>query len=86
MEKIKRVPVKDTKVFHEFYCDNCNEFLMKSYELDDGYYEHPKSYILRCYSDNIGWLILTGNYCEKCMKEKEEKVINFLKENGFVEG
>ena len=86
MEKIQSREVKSTEIVHKFYCDCCNEFISESYECDDGYYRDETNCFMRFYSDGTGWLELLGCFCEKCKKEKEEKVINFLKENGFVKG
>lgn len=76
MDKVDKImSVMETNI-HTFYCDECGEFLMKSTEYDDGYYERPEEF-------HCAGIILMGYHCKKCGEEKVQKATEMLKELGF---
>lgn len=69
---------------HEFYCDNCNQFLGRSLEYTDGYYKRIGEYDYSFYID--GWYHKKTILCESCKKAFDEKLQLILQENGFSKG
>ena len=76
MEEINEYETKITEKVHEFYCDDCEKFLMTSKEYDDGWYETPKKF-------RIQHVELKGHYCEKCGEERVNKVVDYARSMGF---
>lgn len=68
-------------ITHEFYCDECNEYLGASVEYDDGYYDSIGRFETSYY---IGgeWFKLKKCLCDKCANE----LVNKIRENLFVLG
>ena len=79
MEKITEIQI--TRKEHEFYCDNCNEFLGKSTELDDGYYTQYGEFELKVYTNK--WHYYKKCLCKNCQKLTTKKFENMLSQFGF---
>lgn len=84
MEKTIKEIVEVEDIRHEFYCDECNEYLGVSYECDDGWYSKLGEFKLSCNID--GWLHLEKCLCNKCKYEFINKVRKNLFDIGFVAG
>jgi hypothetical protein len=76
MEKIEEHEITEIQITHEFYCDDCGKFLLKSNEYEDGYYDKPDKYYIQ-------HVKLKGHYCAECGTKRVNKVIEFARENGF---
>ena len=93
MEKIKEEIVQRTSRTHEFYCDNCGEFLGSTIEYDDGYAPEINNYIasinipLDC-NHGIGaksaYYSLNKHYCNSCLNDFISKIHNVLINFGFT--
>lgn len=82
MEKLETKIYTKEETIHHFYCDDCNKYLGKTEEYDDGYYSKLGEF-------KVSFRI-TGNpltikkyLCDECKKKFLEKIENSLKELGF---
>ena len=83
MEKINSKIVEMPQIIHEFYCDDCGEYIGSSDEYDDGYYYEPSVYELK-YFLNGSWYKLKKCLCEDCVKKKNNTIKQMFLDNGFV--
>ena len=86
MEKEIKEAVRRIETTHEFYCDECGEYLGRSEEYEDGYYYKIGEYQWKYYDKNCGWLYKKGNYCPKCQERVAEQIASALKKMGFIAG
>ena len=85
MEKTIESTRSRKEVVHEFYCDDCGEYLGKSEEYDDdGWYHVPNEVEVRFYLDK--WYNLKKVLCDKCKAKLFDKIDKSLKELGFKSG
>ena len=82
MEKTIKEIVKVEDVRHEFYCDECNEYLGVSYEFDDGWYKELGDFKMNYYVDDC-WFSLRKCLCDKCRREFVNKFRKILFDIGF---
>ena len=82
MEKLESKTYSIERVTHRFYCDDCNTYLGKSEEYDDGYYQDLGEFKLKMYLPS-GWYIVEKCLCNECREKFLKKVENTLKELGF---
>ena len=84
MEKIERIPVTHTDIIHYFYCDGCGDYLGKSEEYDDGYYE---SIGKRAIHLNLptGWFRTNKHFCNNCKEQFYRRLEKNITQLGFVE-
>ena len=74
------IEVEETR--HEFYCDECDQYLGTSYECDDGWYDDIGKFELKL---NVsGWLRVRKCLCTKCRYEFINKLRTNLFDFGFV--
>lgn len=67
---------------HQFYCDNCNKYLGKTKEYDDGYYPELGKFELKFYLPS-GWYKINKYFCDECKEKFLKKVENTLVDLGF---
>jgi hypothetical protein len=82
MKKTRETTVEKIKVEHDFYCDECNEFLGTAIEEPDGWYKEFGEYELKIYVDD-GWYYVNKHLCHECRKAFIENVKVSLKNLGF---
>lgn len=82
MEKTIKEVVEAIEIKHEFYCDECNQYLGTSYECDDGWYNRVGDFELKLCVN--GWLHVNKCLCAKCKYEFTEKIRKTLFDIGFV--
>lgn len=70
------------KRIHNFYCDNCGEYLGAVKEYDDGYYHRPGEYNLAIHVDG-GWLRYNQQLCEECRQQFIDRLKDTLVKMGF---
>lgn len=84
MDKLVIEEVTTIRRYHEFTCDKCNKFIGKVAEFNDGYYQE-----MNHYEKNIDLNEINRRYhidkilCDKCAKELEHKIGDFLVTLGF---
>ena len=84
MHKTTTVKREIEDTIHEFYCDECNEFLGKSTEYDDGYYDEFGEYEIKFFLDSTkSWYYLRKHLCKQCKRIIDLKVVSELKKLGF---
>lgn len=87
MEKIKEKTVKAVEKTHEFYCDDCGEYLDKVIERGDGInLERAKEingYYGADWTGKYMGMCYIGCLCEKCTIKKEKKIAEKLREFGY---
>ena len=71
--------IKDTT--HHFYCDECNKYLGKTKEYDDGYYPKLGEFELKFYIN--GWYKVEKCFCDKCKEKFIKKTCDTLTDLGF---
>lgn len=84
MHKITVKKIRTEQYYHEFYCDGCNQYLGKSIEYDDGYYEEYGEYKQQFYVNGYGWCKLKRTLCEECKDKLNVKILLALKNIGFM--
>ena len=67
---------------HHFYCDDCNKYLGKSQEYDDGWYQDFGEFKLEFYLPS-GWYEVNKCLCDECRQKFLQKVEKTLVELGF---
>ena len=82
MEKIENVICSKEQLIHHFYCDKCNNYLGKSAEYDDGYYEQLGEFKLN-FCLNGRWFTIKKCLCSKCNDKYLKIVENELIKLGF---
>ena len=82
MEKIKKKAVQCELIEHEFYCNNCNKYLGKSIEHEDGWYQEINPVEYSFFIDGSRYT-LEGNYCDSCKEKLIQKLVNALEGIGF---
>lgn len=83
---IKKVQTVNKEVTtHTFYCDDCNEYIGKSEEYPDGYYETLGRFKLEFDFPGPGGYKYTIRkcFCKKCKNEFLSELKNTLKNFGF---
>lgn len=81
MEKTIKEIIEVEDIRHEFYCDECNEYIGTSYEHSDGWYEELGELELKL---NVnGWLRVNKCLCAKCKYEFINKLRTNLFDIGF---
>lgn len=80
----KRIEVKTNTIINEieFYCDDCGNFLGKTEEYDDWYYEELGEFEVDFYFN--GWYKLEKHLCDECKEKETKKIEKALKKLGFV--
>ena len=73
MERIKNTTRIKEDLIHHFYCDECNNYLGKSTEYDDGYYTELGKFKLD-FKLPSGWFTIENCLCDEC-KEKYLKIV-----------
>ena len=63
---------------HHFYCDDCNKYLGKSQEYDDGWYQD-----LREFNVQFGEYHISKHLCDDCKERFSERLGEMLIELGF---
>lgn len=81
MEKIRKITKKVEENIHEFYCDNCKEYLGSSYEYDDGWYPLIGKFELKLHVDD--WYCIKKCLCDDCAKKFMEEMKLTLANMGF---
>ena len=76
--------VRTEQYFHEFYCDDCNKYLGKSIEYDDGWFETYGEYEQHFYVNGYGWCKLKKTLCDECKDKMNTKILLALKDIGFM--
>ena len=82
MEKNEVITHTVENVIHNFYCDDCNKYLGKSQEYDDGYYAKFGEFELKIYMPN-GWYSVKKCLCDTCRDNYVKKVEHAITELGF---
>lgn len=82
MDKVERYAVEVIKRKHEFYCDNCGEFLGESEEYEDGYYEQKGEYHEEFYICET-FFSIKKHVCDKCKRKFEKEIADCLADLGF---
>jgi len=83
-EKIKEI-INYVNV-HEIYCDKCGEFICKSEEYDDGYYEDTSEYeqsICIHKGNSSEWYRYFSQLCGKCKRDTTNELTKILENFGF---
>lgn len=82
MEKQEKIEKKCIEIKHNFFCDNCEEYLGSTVEYEDGYYPELGEFNL---SFNLpdGWYKAKGHFCNKCKEEFIESLKTKLVNMGF---
>lgn len=82
MEKVESRICKREEFIHHFYCDDCNKYLGKTEECDDGWYPDLGEFELKFFV-NSSWYEINKNLCDECKEKFLAKVENTLIELGF---
>ena len=83
MEKIIN-EIKQTEIiYHEFYCDECKEYVGRSRELDDGYYERMLCTVPCIEFNGDNYYPKARYLCEECYDKYVKETKKKLKEMGF---
>ena len=82
MERLETKTYTKEDTIHHFYCDDCNEYLGKTEEYDDGYY-HKLGEFKLSFRILGNPLTVEKHLCDKCKKKFLEKIEDSLKELGF---
>lgn len=83
MEKVEEKIVKAKRKIHKFYCDKCGEYLGKSEEFGDEYYEEIGHVYQRIVVNGVIYYY-TGYLCSKCEEQHYKELSNLLETIGFV--
>ena len=81
MDKVVRQRQLVERTTHEFYCDECGNFLGTTFEYDDGYFKELGEVELEFYLDDRYQLRKT--LCPKCKMRLYNKIGSMLNEFGF---
>ena len=80
---MEKIVIENTEYkVHHFYCDECNKYLGKSEEYEDGYYEKIGEFKHNIQLSN-GWNILEKCLCPKCKNKLINKIEGIAKELGY---
>ena len=82
MEKLETRPCTREETTHHFYCDDCNKYLGKTEEYDDGYYPELGEFELKFYLPS-GWYKVNKCLCDECRQKFLQKVEKTLVELSF---
>lgn len=82
MEKLETKTCTREETTHHFYCDDCNKYLGKTEEYDDGWYPELGEFELKFYLPS-GWYEVNKCLCDECRQEFLQKVEKTLVELGF---
>jgi hypothetical protein len=82
MEKLETRICKREATTHHFYCDDCNKYLGKSEEYDDGWYPELGEFKLEFYLPSC-WHEVSKCLCDECRQKFLQKVEKILVELGF---
>ncbi len=80
MQKTIETIMEVKNTCHEFYCDECNEYLGTSYEYEDGWYPKLGEFDLNL--NVFGWMHMKKCLCEKC----RDKIIDNVRQKLFAIG
>lgn len=82
MDKI--IPIKRTitENKHQFFCDECGQFIGESYEYDDGYYQEFGNYTPDVEINHVGYS-LGKLLCDKCEEKAERELLQAIKQLGY---
>lgn len=82
MERLETRTCTREETTHHFYCDNCNKYLGKTEEYDDGLYPELGEFELKFYLPS-GWHEVNKCFCDECREKFLKKVENTLIDLGF---
>lgn len=82
MEKKETITRTVEETTHHFYCDDCNKYLGKTEEYDDGYYPQLGQFDLKFHIPK-GWFEVEKHLCDDCKEKFLTKVENTLLGLGF---
>ncbi len=88
MEKMEEYEITTKRITHNFYCDECEMFLGKSEEYDDGWYPeigefNQKMFVQGINSDPGYWYSIHKNLCKACAAKLNTRIKVALEELGF---
>ena len=82
MEKLENETYSVERTIHHFYCDNCDKYLGKEREYEDGYFRNLGEFEQKFYIDE-SWYAINKCLCSDCKKKFLKKMKIALKELGF---
>lgn len=82
MEKLETRTCTREETTHHFYCDDCNKYLGKTEEYDDGWYPEIGEFELKFYLHS-GWYEVNKCLCDECRQKFLQKVEKTLVKLGF---
>lgn len=82
MEQAIYETVTDTKILHDFFCDECNKHLGRSEEYSDGYYKSFGDFNLSIRMPN-GYYEVNKCLCDECKVKYVDKLATALENLGF---
>lgn len=79
------VEIKETRQKHIFHCEKCGKKIMESIEYDDGWYEEPDwiDEDIFVKANNKRYIYQAGFFCEKCLEEATNELVDKLLSIGF---
>lgn len=84
MNKTRKQIVEVERFSHDFYCDECEKYLGRSEEYDDGFYNIIGEFEMRIFlPEGYGWYEIKRCLCEECKKKYLSIFSNDLINHGF---
>lgn len=78
MEKLEIETRIRKEIIHHFYCDDCNKYLGKTGEYDDGWYSEFGEFSVK-----FGEYHIRKHLCDDCKERFSERLGEMLIELGF---
>ena len=85
MEKIETIAYTKEKRTHHFYCDDCNKYLGKTEEYDDGWYPELGEIELAFHFFGDRYKV-NKCFCDECRENYSNKIKDALVGLGFKQG